>query len=38
MRFIALGTNDTEKYILAGILYGLSFMFRPFIYKEMRKE
>ena len=38
MRFIALGTNDTEKYILAGILYGLSFMFRPFIYKGMRKE
>ena len=38
MRFIALGTNDTEKYILAGILYGLSFMFRPFIYRGMRRE
>ena len=38
MRFIALGTNDTEKYILAGILYGLSFMFRPFIYKSIRTK
>ena len=38
LRFIALGTNDTDKYIIAGILYGLTFMVRPFIYRGMRKE
>ncbi|PLV55747.1 hypothetical protein [Thermotoga sp. SG1] len=36
-RFIALGTNDTDVYVLAGIGYGLMSFLRFFIYRGMRQ-
>jgi hypothetical protein len=36
-RFIALGTNDTDMYVLAGIGYGLMSFLRFFIYRGMRQ-
>ena len=36
-RFIALGTDNTDVYVLAGIGYGLMNFLRFFIYREMRQ-
>jgi len=37
-RFIALGMNSTEMYIIAGISCGLFMGLRYFLYRSMRKE